>query len=75
MGFEKRILDIAKKAKVEHAYFAYGTMWAPCAENGDRDVQKLVKLIERDLPGTRVLTNVCGDEIAFDFASWDRVTV
>lgn len=75
MGFEKRVLDVAKKAKVEGAYFAYGTMWVPCAENGDRDINRLVRAIERELPGTRVVASVCGDEIGCDFASWDRVTV
>lgn len=75
MGFEKQVLDVVKTAKIEGAYFAYGTMWIPCAENGDRDVTKLVQAIEREFPGTRVLTNVCGDEIACDFASWDYVTV
>lgn len=75
MGFEKRVLSITKDANVNGAYFAYGTMWVPCADNADCDVKQVIDSIQSELPGTRVITNVAGDEIAFDFASWDYVTV
>ena len=78
MAFEKVTLAVAEDSGIDHAYFAYGTMWAPASDN---IIENLIKF-QAVYPDT--IVNLAGDEFAVDFVEpgagrpvcqWDFITV
>lgn len=66
MGFEKRVLDVAKECGIEDAHFFEGTMFFSADDVTIGMIDDFVETVKKSFV-TKPLVSNAGDEIAVDF--------